>query len=175
MVLAMHGKAPPHRGVPEGARVADRGVGEPPRQPERRLGPGGDGQAALEAYGVHGYEVRAYDTRGDALRRRGQGDLQATSAPVILLTWRGAHTWVMTGYRADADPLVFENARRSSGAYILDPWYPRVSSIWGAVRPAGRLPGHGRDAAQLPALEAPRGPLPEIATACSSPSCRPSR
>jgi len=57
-------------------------------------------------------------------------------APVILLTWRGAHTWVMTGYRADADPAVFPDAR-VTGAYILDPWYPRVSSIWGPSDPPG--------------------------------------
>ena len=84
---------------------------------------------ALEAYGVHGYEVRAYDTRGLALRDAAKA-ISKYHAPVILLAWRGAHAWVMTGYRADADPLVFRNAK-VSGAYILDPWYPRVSSIWG--------------------------------------------
>jgi hypothetical protein len=36
----------------------------------------------------------------------------------------------MTGFRADADPTLFDDAQ-VSGAYILDPWYPRVSSIWG--------------------------------------------
>jgi hypothetical protein len=53
-----------------------------------------------------------------------------TKAPVILIAWRGAHTWVMTGYRADADPTVFRNAK-ITGTYIYDPWYPRVSPIWG--------------------------------------------
>ena len=90
---------------------------------------------ALEAYGVHGYEVRAYDTRGLALRDAAKA-ISKYHAPVILLAWRGAHTWVMTGYRADADPLVFKGAK-VSGAYILDPWYPRVSSIWGASDPPG--------------------------------------
>jgi hypothetical protein len=55
---------------------------------------------------------------------------------VILLAWRGAHTWVMSGYRADADPTVFKDAR-VSGAYILDPWYPWNSSIWGQSDPPG--------------------------------------
>jgi hypothetical protein len=84
---------------------------------------------ALDAYGAPGYEVRAYKSRGLALRDAARA-IRATRSPVILLAWRGAHTWVMTGYRADADPVLFKNSK-VSGAYILDPWYPRISSIWG--------------------------------------------
>jgi hypothetical protein len=98
---------------------------------------------ALEAYGVHGYEVRAYDTRGLALRDAAKA-ISRYHAPVLLLAWRGAHTWVMTGYRADADPLTFKSAK-VSGAYILDPWYPRVSSIWGA----SDGPGVYQDASEM--------------------------
>ena len=98
---------------------------------------------ALEAYGVHGYEVRAYDTRGLALRDAARS-ISKYHAPVILLSWRGAHTWVMTGYRADGDPLAFKSAK-VSGAYILDPWYPRVSTIWGA----SDRPGTYQDAAEM--------------------------
>jgi hypothetical protein len=90
---------------------------------------------ALAAYGADGYEIRAYKTRGAALRDAARA-ISVTDAPAILLAWRGAHTWVMTGYRADADPTVFDDAK-VSGAYILDPWYPRVSSIWGPSDPAG--------------------------------------
>lgn len=85
---------------------------------------------ALDAYGAPGYEIRAFEGRKAALRDAARAIVQ-TGAPVILLTWKGAHTWVMTGFRADADPTVFRDAQ-VSGAYILDPWYPRVSSIWGA-------------------------------------------
>lgn len=90
---------------------------------------------ALEAYGVPGYEVRAFESRQGALRDAAR-TIQATRAPVILLAWRGAHTWVMTGFRADADPSVFRDAH-IEGTYVLDPWYPRVSSIWGPSDPAG--------------------------------------
>jgi len=90
---------------------------------------------ALDAYGAKGYQIRAYDSRIDALRDSAK-QISLTHSPVILLAWRGAHTWVMSGYRADADPTVFDDAR-VSGAYILDPWYPWNSSIWGQSDPPG--------------------------------------
>jgi hypothetical protein len=85
---------------------------------------------ALAAYGADGYQLQGYKTRAGALRGAAAA-LSETGSPVILLAWLGAHTWVMTGYRADADPLIFPDAT-VSGTYIFDPWYPRVSSIWGA-------------------------------------------
>lgn len=90
---------------------------------------------ALDAYGAPGYEVRAYDSRQGALRDAARA-IQQTNSPVLLLAWRGAHTWVMTGFRADADPSVFARPE-ITGAYILDPWYPDVSSIWGPSDPPG--------------------------------------
>lgn len=90
---------------------------------------------ALAAYGVPGYEVQAYASRNDALRGAARA-VASTHSPVILIAWWGAHTWVMTGYRANADPLVFANAK-VTGTYILDPWYPRISSIWGPSDPPG--------------------------------------
>jgi hypothetical protein len=90
---------------------------------------------ALDAYGVKGYEVRGYKTRQGALRGAAKA-IEKTGSPVILLAWRGAHTWVMTGFRADADPAIFSDAT-IQGTYILDPWYPDVSSIWGPSDPPG--------------------------------------
>ena len=98
---------------------------------------------ALAAYGAADYEIRAYDTRADALLDAAIA-ISETHAPVVLLTWRGAHTWIMTGYRADADPLVFADAAVSH-AQILDPWYPWVSTIWGPSDP----PGHYEDLAEM--------------------------
>ena len=98
---------------------------------------------ALEEYGATGYEVRGYETRQDALRDAAVA-IDTTGSPVILLAWRGAHTWVMTGYRADADPRLFPDAT-VEGAYVLDPWYPWVSSIWGPSDP----PGTFQDAAEM--------------------------
>jgi hypothetical protein len=90
---------------------------------------------ALEAYGAPGYEIRAYKSRGDAVRDAAIA-LTKTNSPAILLAWKGAHTWVMTGYRADADPLLFPDAVMT-GAYVLDPWYPWESTIWGQSDPPG--------------------------------------
>jgi hypothetical protein len=98
---------------------------------------------ALSAYGAPGYEIRAYASHLDALRGAATA-LSATGKPVVLFPWWGAHTWVMTGYRADADPLLFSDAN-VSGLYILDPWHPRTSSIWGYSDP----PGNFEDLAEM--------------------------
>ena len=91
-------------------------------------GPGAVG-LALAAYGAPGYEIRAFDSHIDALRGAATA-LSTTNSPVVFFPWWGAHTWVMTGYNADADPLLFTDAN-VSGLYILDPWFPRFSTIWG--------------------------------------------
>ncbi len=90
---------------------------------------------ALDAYGAKGYQVVAYQTQARALRGAAKAIMQ-TNSPALLLAWRGAHTWVMTGFRADADPRVFNDAK-ITGTYIDDPWYPWVSSIWGPSDPPG--------------------------------------
>jgi peptidase C39-like protein len=90
---------------------------------------------ALAAYGAPGYEIHAFRSRGDAVRDAAIA-IKKTGSPVILLAWKGAHTWVMTGYRAEADPTAFPDAVMT-GAYILDPWYPWNSSIWGPSDPPG--------------------------------------
>lgn len=90
---------------------------------------------ALKAYGAPGYSVVAYPTRQDALRGAAKAILE-TNSPALLLAWYGAHTWVMTGFRANADPREFDDAT-VTGTYIDDPWYPFVSSIWGPSDPPG--------------------------------------
>jgi hypothetical protein len=90
---------------------------------------------ALDSYGAKGYQVRAYKTRQSAERDAARA-IEKTGSPVLLMAWRGAHTWVMTGFRADADPAIFSNAT-ILGTYINDPWYPTISSIWGPSDPPG--------------------------------------
>jgi hypothetical protein len=134
MVLAMHGKAPLTEDFQ--AQLNGRIDEWESRRDSKNGGWGPTAMTlALAAYGVPGYEVRIYDNRQDAMVDAARA-LEATRAPVILVAWRGAHAWVMTGFRADADPQVFDVAK-VTGTYILDPWYPRVSSIWGPSDPPG--------------------------------------
>jgi hypothetical protein len=57
--------------------------------------------------------------------------LRKTKRPVGLLSWWGAHSWVMTGFESDHDPRYYPGGVTVTGAYIVDPFYPRKSSIWG--------------------------------------------
>jgi hypothetical protein len=114
---------------------------------------------ALASYGVPGYEVRVDATRDDALRAAASA-IGATGAPAVLLAWRGAHTWVMSGYRADADPGFFPDAT-VSGAYIVDPWYPSVSSIWGPSDPPGTFQDDAEMVRNFLPWKRPEGRYPE--------------
>jgi hypothetical protein len=62
----------------------------------------------------------------------------------------------MTGYRADADPTRFDDAR-IAGAYILDPWYPRDSDIWGQSDGPGNFENLGELERNWPAFQGPPG------------------
>ena len=110
---------------------------------------------ALAAYGATGYEVRAYDTYTGALRDSAIA-IAELDKPVVMFPWWGAHAWVMTGFRADADPRLFEDAV-ITGAYILDPWYPRVSSIWGPSDPPGTFENLAELERNWPAYQGPPG------------------
>ena len=90
---------------------------------------------ALTVLGGGGYYRRGEQAYGAAIEAAAYA-LRKTNRPVGLLVWRGAHAWVMSGFTATADPLVDPDAR-ITGVYVLDPWYPRVSSIWGP----GQEPG----------------------------------
>jgi hypothetical protein len=88
--------------------------------------------AGLEQLGAGGYRVEVTPSRGTAIVRAVTA-LRATGRPVGLLVWRGAHSWVVHGYEATADPVAgvpFDVTH----IYVSDPWYPRVSSIWGPSR-----------------------------------------
>lgn len=91
--------------------------------------------ATLNQLGTVDYRLGIFPSRTLALRAAAKA-IATTHHAVILMAWYGAHAWVMTGYRANADPAVFADAT-VQGAYILDAWYPRVSSIWGRSDPPG--------------------------------------
>ena len=158
MVLAMHGKAPLTKDFQ--TQLAGR-IGEWESRHDSLNGGWGPTaiSLALDAYGVPGYEVRAYETRQDAMAD-GARAIETTHSPVVLMTWRGAHSWVMTGFRADGDPLLFDDAR-VSGIYLLDPWYPRVSSIWGPSDPPGTFEDLDRMKTNYLPWRRPEGDYPD--------------
>jgi len=91
----------------------------------------------LNTNGYGPYVVEGADTRRGAIRKAAKA-LRETGKPVGLVTWRGAHSWVMSGFTATADPA-FDNGFGVKAVYIQDTWYPYVSTIWGASRPPGAL------------------------------------
>jgi hypothetical protein len=88
----------------------------------------------LERLGYGRFKVVAAASRNGAIKLAARA-IRRTNRPVGLLVWRGAHAWVMTGFKATADPA-FTDDYRVTHIRIVDVWYPRVSSIWGAsVKP----------------------------------------
>ncbi|HUG47643.1 MAG TPA: hypothetical protein VMP67_04455 [Candidatus Limnocylindria bacterium] len=110
------------------------GVDLPPRV--RDIEPEG-WALGLEAEGYGRWAVRAEESREDAIRL-GARQLRLTGKPVGLLTWRGAHSWVMSGFEATADPLHFDDFE-VTGVWIQDVWWPRISRIWGESNPPNTL------------------------------------
>lgn len=94
-----------------------------------------DWAGMLNARGYGPYVIERAVTRKQAIRMAAKA-IRLTGRPVGLVVWRGAHAWVMSGFAATADPA-HSNGFRVKRAIIQDPWYPDVSSIWGASRPPG--------------------------------------
>lgn len=78
------------------------------------------------------YVVDRAETRKQAIRKAARA-VRLTGKPAGLVVWRGAHAWVMSGFEATADPA-YTNDYKVTRLFIQDPWYPLVSSIWGASR-----------------------------------------
>ena len=83
----------------------------------------------LTQLGYGRYVVSVHRTRGEAIRTAAKA-LRMTGRPVGIIAWRGAHSWVMSGFRSTADPALTDRFQVTSVA-IEDVWYPRISSIWG--------------------------------------------
>jgi hypothetical protein len=87
----------------------------------------------LEKRGAGHYKVVVETTLARAVRRGVQA-IRETGRPVGLLVWRGAHSWVLHGFETTADPAG-PDTWSVTHIFVSDPWYPRVSSIWGRSRP----------------------------------------
>ena len=113
----------------------------------------------LNRLGYGPYEVSVAKTRGAAIRRAAKA-LRMTGKPVGLLVWRGAHGWVMSGFKATADPA-YTNDFEVTHVQIEDVWYPRVSSIWGPSGKPGTLIPVARLREDYLRWKRPTGPYPD--------------
>lgn len=84
---------------------------------------------SLNAEGYGPYAVRVEPTLEEAVELAAR-QIRLTGKPVGLLTWRGAHSWSMSGFEASADPAVTDDFE-VTGVWVQDVWWPRVSTIWG--------------------------------------------
>jgi hypothetical protein len=91
----------------------------------------------LNQMGLGPYMVDVQPTRTAMIKAAARA-LRLTGRPVGILAWRGAHSWVMSGFKSSADPALTD-AFTVSAVYIQDVWYPRISSIWGPSRPPDTL------------------------------------
>ena len=102
----------------------------PPR-PDGRIRRGANvvGWAAgLTLAGAGPYRVAGLPTLNEAMLVAARA-IKATGRPVGLLVWRGRHAWVMSGFRATADPSA--RGARVTAAIVEDPLYPHGSKVWG--------------------------------------------
>jgi hypothetical protein len=83
----------------------------------------------LEALGYGDWADMALDTRQEALQVAAR-QMRLTRKPVGLLVWNGKHAWVMSGFRATADPAYTDDFRVTA-VWVEDPWHGRVSALWG--------------------------------------------
>jgi hypothetical protein len=115
---------------------------------------------SLNRLGYGPYEVRAERTRAAAIAAAARA-IRLTGRPVGLLIWRGAHAWVMSGFRATGDPA-YTNDFAVTDIDVQDPWYPRVSSIWGPSRPPDATVRVGLVAEEYLAWRRPTVRYPEM-------------
>ena len=106
----------------------------------RSIAPAPDGAAEPEGWaqglaqlGYGNYEVQTAGSIRAAVRLAAR-QIRLTGRPAGLMVWRGAHSWVMSGFDATADPAAGGDYTVTA-VNIEDVWYPRLSSIWGYSRP----------------------------------------
>jgi hypothetical protein len=133
------GDGPPVRSDPKQHRLYERGRRLSPRKDKQgAIGVDLIGWAELLNTGGYGpYVVASAKTRRAAVQKAARA-LRTTGRPVGLVTWRGAHSWVMSGFTATADPAYTKDYTVKK-VHIQDTWYPYVSTIWGASRPPNSL------------------------------------
>jgi hypothetical protein len=92
--------------------------------------------AALNELDLGNYRLVSLPTFDAAVDRAALA-LAETKRPVGLVMWAGRHAWVMTGFKATADPRKHDDARVTR-VRVMDPLYPH-GSRWGPSPAPNRL------------------------------------
>ena len=107
-----------------------RNLSGPTREGFERQGASVRGwMGGLNDLGAGPYRLVGLTTLNEALELAAKA-IRTTGRPVGLLVWRGRHAWVMSGFKATADPLATDDFDVTA-AIVLDPLYPHGSSVWG--------------------------------------------
>jgi hypothetical protein len=107
-----------------------RDLSGPTRQGFKRSGASVRGwTAGLNQLDAGAYRLVGASSLDEALRLAASS-IRETGRPVGLLVWGGRHAWVMSGFKATADPRQTSDFRVTS-AVVLDPLYPHRSARWG--------------------------------------------
>lgn len=85
--------------------------------------------AGLDQLGYGDFDLVALPSMDEALHSAAR-QMRFTGKPVGLLVWRGDHAWVMSGFKATADPAWTDDFEVTS-VWIEDPWSGRTDRIWG--------------------------------------------
>ncbi|MGH2513537.1 MAG: hypothetical protein ACRDGQ_12710, partial [Candidatus Limnocylindrales bacterium] len=132
----------------------------------RSIAPAPDGAAEPEAWatglGELGYGNYSVTQAGSvtAAIHLAAHQIRLTGRPAGLMVWRGAHSWVMSGFTASADPARTD-AFTVLAVRIEDVWYPRLSTIWGYSRPPDSLVPVGELARDYLPWKRPSGTYPD--------------
>lgn len=86
--------------------------------------------AGLEQLGYGHFEMTSLPTMDEALRSAAR-QMRFTGKPAGLLVWKGDHAWVMSGFKASADPA-WTDEFDVTAVWIEDPWSGRTDRTWGA-------------------------------------------
>ena len=85
-----------------------------------------DGMAEL---GYGSFEVWTLPTMAEGLRAAAR-QMRFTGKPAGLMVWQGRHAWVMSGFKATADPAWTDDFEVTA-IWVEDPWYGWRDASWG--------------------------------------------
>jgi hypothetical protein len=85
--------------------------------------------AGLAQLGYGDFALLTLPTMDEALRAAAR-QMRVSGKPVGLLVWAGKHAWVMSGFKATADPA-FTDDYEVTAVWVEDPWFGRTDRTWG--------------------------------------------